>query len=62
MCEIVAPSMLHLNEKAFKDGANFLQQTISDNIKRQSPCEIVILTNMDEIALNSIHWNLFIFA
>ena len=51
MCETVAPRMLHLNEKAlyhFKDGADF-QQATSDNLRRHSPFEIVILINMDPV-------------
>ena len=52
MCETVAPSMLHLNEKAlhhFKDGVDFVQQATSDNLKMQSPSKIVIVTNMDPV-------------
>ena len=33
----------------FKDCAEFVQQATSDNLKRQSPSEIVILTNMNPV-------------
>ena len=32
-----------------KDGADFVQQATSDNLKRQSPSEIVILTNKNPV-------------
>ena len=32
-----------------EDGADFVQQATSDNLKRQSPSEIVILTNKNPV-------------
>ena len=53
ICETIAFIMLHLNEKSLapfiKDGADFVQQATSDNLKRQSPSEIVILTNKNPV-------------
>ena len=51
MCETVAPSMLHLNEKALHHLSMvlILSSRLPDNLKRQSSSEIVILTNMEPV-------------
>ena len=55
MCETVVPTIACFMKKKreglapFKDGADFLQKATSQNSKKQSASQIVILTNMDSV-------------
>ena len=44
-----SPSLKWESLAPFKNGADFVQQATSNNLKKQSPSEIVILTNMEPV-------------